>query len=225
MRVGNTAALELDQVGENACLVDWEAVEPLRGATMRDDWQDKFGLMTTATADLAQLRRRIVYVEAALAQLLGDREQLREWFSASELAAMALPGLPTTRQEVGQLASSQAWRTKIMVGRHGVRRLYHFDALPLCAFNGLIRAVMRAATGPGSATAETVDAPIATSTEHDKITPSWVLPLIRIMRNNNLPLDAALSRLPEHILHSVTCPNSDMARGVLAALGLLREAE
>ncbi len=40
-----------------------------------------------------------------------SRDMVQEWFSAAELAALGLPGLPTTKKGVLQRASSEGWDT------------------------------------------------------------------------------------------------------------------
>jgi len=61
----------------------------------------------------------------------------KEWFSAQELAAAGLPGLPTTKQGVHHLAKREGWPSRARVGRGGGRE-YHASSLPRPAQSALL---------------------------------------------------------------------------------------
>ena len=80
---------------------------------------------------------------------LDDVPGLR-WFSAREIAALGIPGLPTTRQGVQDFAEAQGWKWKARPGRGG-GRLYASTNLPLAAQAKL---AVAAAPAPPAATRE-----------------------------------------------------------------------
>ncbi|MEI6161372.1 MAG: DNA-binding protein, partial [Roseococcus sp.] len=66
--------------------------------------------------------------------------QPREWFSAAELAALALPGMPATKRGVTDLAERQDWQRAAWEGTHWRLRTgrgggveYHLAVLPMVA--------------------------------------------------------------------------------------------
>ena len=66
--------------------------------------------------------------------------QPREWFSAAELAALALPGMPTTKGKVLEMAKRQDWQRADLEGTHWRTRAgrgggveYHLAVLPMVA--------------------------------------------------------------------------------------------
>lgn len=54
----------------------------------------------------------------------------REWFSAAELEALALPAIPGTRRGIAMAADAQGWQTRRRQGRGGGVE-YHIGSLPL----------------------------------------------------------------------------------------------
>jgi transposase InsO family protein len=56
----------------------------------------------------------------------------REWFTARELAGFKLPGLPTTKRRVYELARRDQWMHRDRAGRGGGVE-YHISALPMTA--------------------------------------------------------------------------------------------
>lgn len=57
-------------------------------------------------------------------------------YSASEIAKMGLPGLPTTRANVHARAESEGWYFETGTGQGGVRRVYEVPARYLAAADG-----------------------------------------------------------------------------------------
>jgi len=181
-------------------------------------------------ADLSRMRRRIAFLEAALAQVLRDERQVREWFGAAELAALHLPGLPATASGIARQAKRERWEARITRGRTGERVAYHFSALPRAAFAELLSRVVRPEEGPDGLpdVAELPEAlpalappqaapapPIA-----GNATPAWVLPLLRHLRGGAASLDGAVAAL------STTLPKNQVptlaeARETLRSLGIM----
>lgn len=58
--------------------------------------------------------------------------ETREWFSAAELEALALPSMPGTRRGIALAAEAQGWQTRPRRGRGGGVE-YHIGSLPLAA--------------------------------------------------------------------------------------------
>lgn len=57
---------------------------------------------------------------------------MKEWFSASEIATMRLPALPTVKANVIALADREGWRNRPREGRGGGLE-YHWSAIPAVA--------------------------------------------------------------------------------------------
>ena len=64
---------------------------------------------------------------------------MRKLYSASEIAAMKLPGLPATKARVIQRATSEGWPYEEMKGVGGTRRMYTVPEkyLPVVAQEGV----------------------------------------------------------------------------------------
>jgi hypothetical protein len=193
--------------------------------TTEDDRLDLAALIPAA--ELARLRRRVAFLEAALIQALRDEGELQEWFSAGELAALALPGLPATGSGVARQARRERWEARITMGRRGERTVYHFSALPRAAFAELLNRVLRASAGPdGLPEAAKVPAPAlappvrATRPARGNATPQWVLPLLRLLRGGTPDLGDAVDQLATALPPDVPCPSLAEARETLRALGI-----
>ena len=182
-------------------------------------------------AELARLRRRVAFLEAALIQVLRDEGGLREWFTAAELAALRLPGIPASRGGIARVAREQGWDCRPERVQGGNRLLYHYATLPRRAFAAFIDRVLRGeadggdhggtAAGPAPALGTgfpPVAAPPAVPVA-DNATPAWVLPLLRLLRSGNRPLDCALAELPGHLSPATPCPSFDEAVAVLSRIG------
>lgn len=186
---------------------------------MTDD-QGVLGLTVTLPAiEVAQLRRRVRFLEAVLVQQLRDERRIKEWFAAAELVRLRLPGLPTASASVTRLARSQRWMMREVPCRGGKRLVYHFSSLPDRAFQALIDLVVRNPPPPdadGQASALPVPPPIAS----ERTAPAWLLPLMRIIRGGASSISDALKSLPRHLPAGVSCPSEVEARKVLHQLGL-----
>jgi hypothetical protein len=198
---------------------------------MTDD-PDGFDLMSALpSAELAKLRRRVTFLEAAIVQFLRDQSRLREWFSAGELAALRLPGMPRTASGIARLAQRGQWEHRITRGRGGERVLYHFSDLPRMAFAAFIDLVVRGDLDdqppPAPASADAFPAlPVKGLAAPPRVTrpeatPAWVLPLMRILRGGSASLEDALRDLPAKAPAGTRCPSYEEALDVLRGLGVI----
>jgi hypothetical protein len=194
--------------------------------TTEDERLDLSALIPAA--ELARLRRRVAFLEAALVQALRDEGQLREWFTAGELAALALPGLPASASSIARLARRERWEARITMGRGGERSVYHFSALPRAAFAELLGRVIRAGAGPDGtpdddaqrAPAPALAPPARVALPAPNTTPQWLLPLVRLLRGGVPNLDEAVAELATALPANVPCPTLAEARETLRSLGL-----
>ena len=193
--------------------------------------EDGFPLMASLpSGELARLRHRVAFLEAAMVQVMREDQQLREWYSAGELAALHLPGLPATASGIARLAKRERWESRIVTARGGERQQFHFSALPRAAFAAFIGIVLRGLGQPDAydATPDALPpgmtglsgaarrAPAA-----DNATPQWVLPLVRLLRGGAPSLEDALTKLPKVAPPGMACPSAAEARATLRALGML----
>ncbi len=195
--------------------------------------RENFGLMATLPADeLAHLQRRVRFLEAATVQLLRRDRQVKEWFTAAELAAMHLPKMPTTKAGVIRMASANAWKFRTSTGIGGERREYHFTVLPRRAFEALLDRVLEAprvelGAAPGSEEKPAIpaapQAPQQPAPAADQgHVPPWVLPLMRIVRARaDKSLSAAIGELARRLPSDVPCPTEQEAAVVLKRLGYI----
>lgn len=195
----------------------------LRGYAM--DKQDGFFLsVTLSAADLAHLRRRVVYLEAALVQVLRDDRRIKEWFSAAELVTLRLPGLPASRAAVTRLARSAGWIMRAISCQGGQRHEYHFTSLPRRAFDALIAMVV--APRPDRATVEQVPeipAPPAPRPPPENTAPPWLLPLMRAVRSEApATVREAMALLPRYLPMGMALPTEDEVLPELQRLGMLQ---
>ena len=195
---------------------------------MAGEFDDGGGLplsVTVAADEWAFVRRRVRYLEAVIIQVLRDKNRLREWYGAAELAALVLPGLPRSRQGIGKLAAAQNWRRRMERGRFE----YHCASLPGRAFDGLLQRIIGTpdeladdgiAPLPAPvvpAPPAPVKAPIAANTN---TAPVWVLPLLRVLKANPGELEQAVAELPERLPAGVECPTIGEVRATLERLGI-----
>ena len=75
---------------------------------------------------------------------------MKAWWSASELAAAALPGLPGTKRNVNEQAGRENWTKRVTIGNGGTTHEYHVASLPEAARVALALA-LAALAGPGEA--------------------------------------------------------------------------
>ncbi|GBR50046.1 hypothetical protein CSR02_00020 [Acetobacter pomorum] len=187
--------------------------------------QDTLDLAAGISADkLANMQRRMRYLEAALAQVTGQDNSLREWFPAAELVSYQLPGLPVTASGLIRHAKAHKWDYRIAEGLRGERIEYHFTSLPQQAFNEMLERVLRNAktTYEISSLVPTIPRPakIRRPSQKTDPTPQWLLPLMRILREKPISVGHAMKMLPAD---AVTGERPDIQEVVntLKKLGML----
>ncbi|SMF41970.1 Mu DNA-binding domain-containing protein [Tistlia consotensis] len=188
---------------------------------MRDN---DFPLTVTVGADeWAYVNRRMHFLEAVVIQVLRHKAGLKEWFSAAELAALGLPGLPATRQGINRAARQRGWRFREVPARSGFRCEYHVTTLPAAAFDDLVKRIVteRRQVAPIAGTAPSLPAGPAVAPAPSRTAPQWVLPLMRMLKRREAStLEAAVERLADRLPPDVRCPSYAEARETLAALGI-----
>lgn len=180
----------------------------------------KFTIQVNAD-DWAEQKRRIAYLEAMLVHVLKGKANIREWFSASELAGLKLPGLPVTKASITKLATKRNWRKREVSCRGGMKRLYHFTNLPGRAFDHLMEYIIEQID---SSECNTEPLPVPKTSGRDlpvNAAPVWVLPLMRLMRGEaNGDLAIAWKALPEHIPKGTILPDVEIAAEVMVRWGV-----
>lgn len=153
-----------------------------------------------SSAKLANMQRRMRYLEAALAQVTGQDNSLREWFPAAELVGYQLPGLPVTASGLIRHAKAHKWYYRIAEGQRGERMEYHFTSLPQRAFDEMLARVLRnaQATHEIASLVPDIPRPARPHRQRQKTepTPQWLLPLMRILRQAPIPVGRAVKMLP-----------------------------
>lgn len=189
----------------------------------KDASMDSFDLMVhVAAEDWAYAQRRLAWLEALLLWVVRDTGQLPEWYDAAELAALRLPGLPASRSGIANRATAENWPRIKVQGRKGHRFAYHVSSLPARAFDALI---IRILDLPPFETVEQtlLDVTPAPAPELPRanMAPAWVLPLMRLLRNEAQgDLAAAWQRLPRHLPAGTPLPDVNQAAKILVKLGL-----
>ena len=178
-------------------------------------------------AELGRLRRRVMFLEAALVQVLRDERQVREWFTAGELAALMLPGMPATASGIARLAKRERWEPRITMGRGGERVVFHFSDLPRAAFVELLNRVMRGGDGPDGLADHAMPFPALAAAparrapaDAPNATPQWLLPLVRIIRGGVTRVEDAVEELATALAPWEPCPSVEEARETLRAYGV-----
>jgi len=179
--------------------------------------------VTIPAGELAGLKRRVQYLEAALIQVLRDGQRIKEWFSAAELADLRLPGLPASRAAITRQARAEGWLMHRVRCQGGERHVYHFSSLPRRPFQALLDLVLKNPP-PAPESDDLVPtlpppAPVVTGPDPGNTAPPWVLPLMRILRAG-AGVDEALQKLPAHLPPGTGCPSRLEALEVLKGLGL-----
>ncbi|WP_413851673.1 DNA-binding protein [Albidovulum sp.] len=168
----------------------------------------------------AYAQRRLTWLETLLLRVVRDRGRMQEWYDAGELAALRLPGLPVTRTGIAQKAGREGWPRK---GRAGRRVVFHVSALPSRAFDALIaRMLDLSPLEPDPADLfDLPAAPVPAAPMPPNAAPSWVLPLMRILRGEAKgDLACAWRALPAHLPPGTVLPDVKDAAKVLVALGI-----
>ncbi|GAA0312545.1 DNA-binding protein [Rhodovulum strictum] len=173
--------------------------------------------------DWAYAQRRIAFMEALLLRVVRERRQLQEWFTAAELAEQRLPGLPGTRAAITRKARRENWLC-LPVKRQDRRSVaYHVSALPPRAFDALIARILDLpALDAGSFAIADLPKPQGVAEPvPDNTAPPWVLPLMRILRNEaHGDLSLAWRTLPDHLAPGTVLPDVHEAARILLRLGL-----
>ncbi|MGU3398143.1 DNA-binding protein [Brucellaceae bacterium D45D] len=186
----------------------------------------EFSLTIHVPADeWAYLNRRVDYLETLLLRVVRDRKHIQEWYSAEELAALHLPGLPHTKAGVSRKATAGKWPRR-PAGTHPRNGfLYHVSVLPARSFDALITRILDLP----EMEAETdglfnLPAPLAPDEPAPENTaPAWVLPLMRLMKGEAQGnLGKAWQALPEHLPRGTVLPPVQEAAQILVNLGLVR---
>ncbi|RWR25044.1 hypothetical protein D2T29_22415 [Sinirhodobacter populi] len=69
---------------------------------------ERFDLTVHVAADVwAYAQRRTAFLETLLIRVLREHAEMQEWFSASELETLRLPGLPTHRSTITRKARQE----------------------------------------------------------------------------------------------------------------------
>lgn len=188
--------------------------------------RNSFDLTVSVPADeWAYMKRRVVYLEAALLRIVRDGEKMREWFAAAELAGLLLPGLPSSIDGVARKASKEGWmRRKTKAGSRWMH-VYHVTALPKRAFDALIARLLDLPDIDETAPLVDVLPPVPTgppkSTIQDNTAPPWLLPLMRIMKTETGgDLSSAWQKLPERLPPGIDLPSVDEAAAIIVHFGL-----
>lgn len=186
---------------------------------------DSFPLTVTIPAEeWAATVRRLRYVEAALVQAYRNQRQLREWFTAGELVAMRLPGLPVTRHGIFRRAAAEGWISQPASGVDGERQEFHFSSLPRRTFDEMIRRIIQPVAGisdtvaPAPAPIVPAPPPLSLPPAGDASTaPGWMLPLLRLIRNEpQTDVDDAMELLAETWFDDATMPSREQVAAILA---------
>lgn len=188
-----------------------------------DHGQGDFSLIATIpAAELAMLRRRVIYLEAVLVQTLREGRKAREWFTSAELAQLQLPGLPSGASAISRLAIKERWASR----RVGATLEHHFSALPRRAFAALIdRVLSPPAPADSPAQSEATSVPSIPEAPAPSVTPlpalPWLLPLLRMVRGRgSLSIDQVIAELPDRMPSGIECPSAHEARLALREIGL-----
>lgn len=175
----------------------------------------------------AYVNRRMTYLEAVLVQVLRGRDRIQEWYEAADLAALRLPGVPTSKNAVTRAAKAGGWLRREVTGLGGVRYQYHCTSLPARAFDALVGRILDVSGAPGAPiqtpVPEIEPAPAPEEPQEDNTAPPWVLPFMRLLKGGAQgDLAAAWKALPEHLPPNVVLPTREEAAETIVRLGLLK---
>ncbi|KEY05911.1 DNA-binding protein [Brucella inopinata] len=184
----------------------------------------EFNLTIHVDADeWSYLNRRVDYLETLLLRVVRDRKHIQEWYSAEELAALRLPGLPHTKAGVSRKATAGKWPRRLAGINPRSGYLYHVSVLPARTFDALIARILDLpeieADTNGLFDLPTPLAPTGPMPENTA--PAWVLPLMRLMKGEAQGnLGKAWQALPTHLPKGATLPSVEEAAQILVNLGL-----
>lgn len=170
-------------------------------------------------------QRRLKYLETMLMLYVRDEDNIQEWFTATEIAASVLPGLPTTSEAVSRRAGKEQWRKRKARARGTWHTAYHVTSLPSRAFDALLSRILRLPpideVVPVMLDLPEMAPPQHTREEPSNTAPPWVLPLVRLMKKETSGnLAEAWQKLPDRLPPGVTLPTVDEAAKVLVRFGL-----
>lgn len=164
---------------------------------------DELELTVSVNAEnWANARRRIAFIEAALARLLRENTQLREWFTAKELAAMTLPGLACTAASITRKAAHHNWRHKTVMQEGRKVLAYHYTSLPNTAFEALIRRLIDIP----DIESFIPELPESAPKQQAEPTPQWMLPLMRLIKTHQVESWQEAYTMLEHRFGDENCP-------------------
>lgn len=189
--------------------------------------EDKFVLMVHVPADeWAFTRRRATYLEAVLVHVLRSEDRIREWFDATELAGLRLPGLPGTKAGITRLANAAGWRRREQHGRGGVRFQYHCTSLPERAFEALISLILDCP----EVDPQEYDEPMVPEIEPpppplpENTAPPWVLPFMRLLKGGAQgDIGEAWRALPAYLPPGIPMPSEEEAAETILHFGLVKD--
>ncbi|WP_170293930.1 DNA-binding protein [Paracoccus limosus] len=181
---------------------------------------DRLDLTVSVPADeWAYMQRRLAWFEALLLRIVRDRAAFPEWHDAGQLADLRLPGLPASRSAIAQKASREGWTRRAAKGR---RVLFHVSSLPARAFDALIARILDLPELEAETDALfTLPTPPAPEVLAENATPAWVLPLMRLIRQEG-DLAKAWRALPDHLPEHVPLPDVEDAAKMLVKLKLIK---
>jgi hypothetical protein len=152
----------------------------------------------------AAIQRRTAFLEAVVGQILSKESNIREWFSATELSALELPGLPASSQAIGQHARRHGWVTDSAKRQGRKVAVYHYSSLPNRAFEGFVRRIMSLPEDEDIIPPVLLPDPKPTTAE-----PQWVLPLMRIIRTQDIGTwQEAKAELANTLPHWIAMPTN-----------------
>lgn len=182
---------------------------------------DGFALTVEVPAEeWAFSQRRLVYLEGVLYSLVKRHGGVQEHFSAAELAALRLPGLPATAQGIARRATTGKWRRER--GRDG--HFYHVSCLPPAAFDALIARLLDVPDMDHvyvPMPSLQPPPPLPSPPLPDNAAPAWVLPLLRLVKGKaEGDIGRAWRELPRHLPVGVELPTIEEAAATIVRLGL-----
>lgn len=169
-------------------------------------------------------QRRLIYLETLLLRILREKERIQEWYTASEIAGMRLPGVPGSHAGITRKATSGNW-PRISALRQGRRCfVYHVSGLPARAFDALIARLLDLPEMDADVSTLFDLPPVPPPSSPrlpDNTAPPWVLPLMRLMKGEAQGnLGVAWQALPAHLPCGMALPSVDEAAEILVTFGL-----
>ncbi len=172
--------------------------------------------------DWAYAQRRMTYLEAVLVQVLRDKNRIQEWYDATELASIRLPGLPTSKASITRIAKSRGWLKREIKAQGGVRFQYHYTSFPARSFDALIARILHVEPPEEHPFASPEIRPAPDEPEPVfNAAPPWVLPFMRLLKGEAQgDIGAAWMALPDNVPEGVQIPSLEDAADVLDQWGL-----